>query len=220
VTLPKVFVVGQTGSGNWTGCTQDRPYPANLTDNTPTSSDATKWGWPQAPDHIDMDCSGYAPRNLTVLPLTDNFSAVNSQLDAMRPYAWTHIALGTEFGWHVLSPNSPFTGAADYADKNTNKILVVLTDGRQTEPAFGPGNSRTVSRGEKNLETLCDNIKDTGITVMTVAFDLRDDDTKNRLRNCASDPDKNFFDADSGADVAVAFEQIKNQVTALAYLSK
>jgi Flp pilus assembly protein TadG len=224
VTLPKSFVRGQSGSGNWTGCTQDRPYPANLTDDTPTSSNTTKWGQPQAPtpagDPPHGGCGAYVPNNLTVLPLTTDFTSVKAQLDAMRPYAYTHIALGAEFGWHLLSPNAPFTGGSDYDDDSTEKVLVLLTDGRQTEPAFGPGSTRTVRQGERNLESLCGNIKGTGITVMTIAFDLRDEDTKDRLRDCASDPYKHFFDADTGADVAVAFEQIKTQITAQAYLSK
>jgi Flp pilus assembly protein TadG len=223
VTLPKAFVRGQSGSGSWTGCTQDRPYPANLTDATPTTSNATKWGWPQHPtppgDGYHGGCGGYEPNKLIVRPLTDNYDSIADQLEDMRPYAYTHIALGTEFGWHLLSPNAPFD-AANYGDKGTDKILVVLTDGRQTEGAFGPGGSQTVQNGRDNLEKLCENIKETGITVMTVAFDLRDDDTKDRLQGCASDPDKNYFDADSGAELAVAFEQIKNQITQMSYLSK
>jgi Flp pilus assembly protein TadG len=224
VTLPKPYVVGQAGPGNWTGCTQDRPYPANLTDNTPGATDDTKWGWPQAApppgDGPHGGCGAYAPNKLVVMPLTDDFAALDTRLNEMRPYAYTHIALGTEFGWHLLSPNAPFTEAVDYSDAKTDKILVVLTDGRQTERAFGPGGLREVRQGEKNLEKLCDNIKDTGITVMTVAYDLRDTDTKDRLSDCSTDPAKHYFEADTGADVAAAFEQIKTQITQLAYLSK
>ena len=35
----------------------------------------------------------------------------------------------------------------------TQKFMVVLTDGAQTEPAFGPGSTRTVAQGEANLES-------------------------------------------------------------------
>jgi hypothetical protein len=138
----------------------------------------------------------------------------------MKPYEWTHIALGAEFGWHVLSPNAPFTGAASYSDKSTKKFMVLLTDGRQTEPAFGPSGLRSVSRGEKNLEKICAGMKKNGITVVTVAFDLQDASTRDRLRNCATDPDKNFFVAEDGDDVATAFEEIKTQIAAKIYISK
>ena len=92
----------------------------------------------------------------------------------MRPYAWTHIALGAEFGYHLLSPNEPFSQGAAYGDRKVQKVMVLLTDGQQTEPAFGPG-GRTVSQGENNLETICDNAKANGITIMTLAFDLDQD---------------------------------------------
>ena len=81
---------------------------------------------------------------LSTLPLTDDFTAIGKQLDVMKPYAWTHIALGAEFGYHLLSPNAPYTEGAAYADKTTRKVMVLLTDGEQTEPGFGSG-SRSVA---------------------------------------------------------------------------
>lgn len=220
VTMPKQYVLGQTGSGNWTGCTVDRQYPYNTTDNTPTSANGSKWGQPQDPSHIQFDCSGYPPRNLKLLPLTSDYEAATQQLSVMRPYEWTHIALGAEFGWHVLSPNAPFTGAASYSDKHTKKFMVLLTDGRQTEPAYGPGGVRSVYQGEKNLEKICAGMKRQDITIVTVAFDLEDDATRNRLRDCSSDPEKDFFVAESGDDVAQAFEEIKAQIAAKIYIRK
>jgi Flp pilus assembly protein TadG len=219
-TLPEKFIVGKSGTGAWTGCTQDRRYPANLTDATPDLTDnATKWGHAFAKVHAADGCDGYAPNKLKVAPLTEDFDAMRAQLDAMRPYAWTHIALGAEFGYHLLSPNEPFAQGADYGNKNVRKVMVLLTDGRQTEPAFGNG-VRTVGQGESNLAGICANAKASGITIITIAYDLRDEDTRARLRSCSTDPDKHFFIAEDGADVAAAFEDIKAQITAQVYISR
>jgi Flp pilus assembly protein TadG len=219
VTLPKEHVAGQAGTGNWTGCTQDRKYPHNLTDATPTSDNATKWGHPHAPVHASEGCGHYAPNGLKVAPLTDDFQALRTQLDIMTPYAWTHIALGAEFGFHLLSPNAPFTGAAPYDSASTNKFLVILTDGRQTEPAFGPG-LRKIAQGESNLEAICDNAKAAGITVLTVAYDLEDEATRTRLSNCASDPATDFLIAEDSSDIATAFAEIQKQITAQVFISR
>lgn len=218
-TLPKQYVRGEAGAGSWTGCTQDRLYPLNIQDTTPVAADDnTKWGQPIAPTNHG-GCGAYPVRNLVVKPLTDDLASVNAQLDAMRPYAYTHIALGVEFGWHLLSPNPPFAGA-DYGGADSGKVMVVLTDGRQTEPAFGPSGVRDEAQGEKNLTKLCEAAKARGITMMTVAFDLREEDTKTRLRNCATDPRKHFFVAEDSAELAQAFEEIRTQITASVFLSK
>ncbi len=219
-TLPKSYILGQSGSGNWTGCTQDRKYPYNLTDATPTSDNNTKWGQPQAPVHISSGCSGYASNNLLMKPLTDDFTGLKSRLDIMTPYAWTHIAVGVEFGFHMLSENDTLGDAADYDDDETMKFMVVLTDGAQTEPAFGSGSTRTVAQGESNLETLCTNAKAKGITVITIAYDLDDNATTQRLKNCATDPNSNFFVATDTAAVASAFTNIKTIITAEVFISK
>lgn len=219
VTLPKSHVRGATGTGNWTGCTQDRQFPHNLTAATPTASTASKWNQPMAPEHIWDGCGGYAPNKLIVKPLTSDDAAVKSQLAAMKPYAWTHIALGVEFGYHLLSDNLPFDQAAPKSDAETQKFMIVLTDGMQTEPAFGPGTTRTVAQGEKNLEKLCANAKADGIRIVTLAFDLNDSSTRARLKTCASDADS-FFVADDDTDLSAAFEDIKVAIASEIYLRK
>lgn len=219
-SLPNSMVLGQTGSGNWTGCTQDRKYPYNLTDATPDGSNDAKWGQATAPDHASYGCSGYATHKLMIKPLSNDFASLKTQLSAMTPYAYTHVALGVEFGYQVLSPNAPYSEGVSYADKGTNKYMVVLTDGEQTEPAFGPSGSRNVAQGNSNLAALCENAKKSGITIITVAYDLDDSSQRARLRSCASNPDDNFFVADTDASVAQAFQSITAAITSQAFLSR
>jgi hypothetical protein len=138
----------------------------------------------------------------------------------MRPYAYTHIALGVEFGYHMLSPNAPFIEGVAFDDKNTKKFMVVLTDGAQTASGFGPGGARSKFEGEKNLEALCNNAKTNGITMITMAFDLNDSSTRERLKRCATDQSKDFFVATDSADLTKAFESVKAAVTAEIFLNK
>ena len=219
-TFRKSDILGQSGSGDWVGCSQDRKYPFNLNDTEPTSDNNSKWGQVQAPVHISSGCSGYDSNKLLMVPLTDDFAYLRSRLDMMTTYAWTHIAVGVEFGLQMLSNSDVFPGGVSYDDEETQKFMVVLTDGAQTEPAFGPGSTRTVAQGESNLETLCTNAKAKGITMITIAYDLDDNATTTRLKNCATDPVKNFFVATSAAAVAGAFDNIKTLITAQVFVSK
>jgi Flp pilus assembly protein TadG len=203
-----------TGAANGTACTKDRPYPANLEgdfeDNT------TKW---QNLSSTDAWCKQYAAKNLIVRPLTDNFGALKSQLRAMLPLNMTHIALGAEYGFHVLSPQAPFTGGSEYDDETTKKFLVILTDGKQTEPAKGPNGSLSVANGEKNLVSICAKAKAKGIEVVTIAYDLSDSATRANLQSCASASDMAFV-ADDNRDLAAAFETIKSMLVTQLYLKK
>ena len=217
--LASDYIVGEEAGGNWSGCTQDRMYPANTTSETPNPANPdTLWGHPQAPAHANYGCdgyngngNGYLAKNLKVQPLTDDYQSITNQLSAMTPYAWTHIALGFEFGWHVLSPNAPFSEGVVYNDETVLKSIVLLTDGEQTEPSYGPGGGRSVGNGEDNLEELCEAAKARGILVLTVAFDLDDRATRRRLRRCAS-ARRYFHVAEDNDDLSAAFQKITNQL--------
>jgi von Willebrand factor type A domain len=219
VTLPGAYVRGAT-TASWTGCTADRRYPFNVSDSTPSTSIGSLWNQPKAATFASVACAGYNTHNLHTVDLTDDFKSVSSQLGAMTPYSGTHIAVGVEFGYHLLSPNAPFTTGASYSDKDTRKFMIVLTDGAQTMAGNGPGGTQSVGNAEANLEKLCASAKANGITIMTMAFDLSDSGTRKRLQNCATDANKDFFVVDDGNELASAFESVKAAVTAEVFLSK
>ena len=166
------------------GCTMDREFPFNQQEGSTATSDAAKWG-----DHTPggHDCSAVAASNLKVLPLTDALTTVKSTLASFQPHLWTHIAAGAKFGWQVISPDGIFTGARSYDDEQNVKAVILLTDGMQTAPGWGPGSSRTAADGEQNLLAICAGIKAKGIKVFTVGYDLTDTHTLGLLTTCAND---------------------------------
>jgi hypothetical protein len=131
-----------------------------------------------------------------------------------------------ETAWHLLTPNLPY--AAPVNTEETLQAVVLLTDGKQTSPGNGPNNALSVAQAEANLEVQCQNMKDAGIRVVTVSFDLADDDneeTEQRLYNCASfDPEKPtekfYFNTDSNAELSSAFGIIRDSLARTMYLSK
>jgi hypothetical protein len=218
--IPNQYVYGQPAVGMWTGCTLDNPWPYNLTDIPPSAGDASKWNQPA---QKNSTCASYAARNLRLRPLSNDFSGLKSQIAKMKPLANTHIALGVQFGYQALSPNGIYNSSgkiAKYNDSNTIKYLVVLTDGMQTEPAFGPGDTREAPYGEDNLVALCKNAKADGIQIMTMAVGITDAPTSARLQNCSSDSSKNFYVINTADDMAQAFTTITGQIAQQAYLSK
>jgi von Willebrand factor type A domain len=186
----------------------------------PAAGNGSKWNQPVPKK---SSCSGYAARNLKLRSLSNDFSGLKSQIASMTPYAYTHIALGVQFGYQALSPNGIYNASgkvAKYNDSNTIKYLVVLTDGEQTQEAFGPGGVRNKEQGESNLVSLCNNAKADGIQILTMAVGIPDAATNARLQNCASDAGKNFFMINTADDMAQAFTTITGQIAQQAYLTK
>ena len=183
---------------------------------------------------------------LLMRELTSSTGLLQADLNSWEPYGGTHISSGFQFGWHAISPNSVFSGGVSYdmishedPEQRVLKAIVLLTDGAQTVPAYrknGAGQDNTEisdpswpldkSNGEHNLEQQCLNAKSEGILVVTVAFDLDDDDTVDRLHDCASlkdaaDPNKGryAFTANSTGQLRTAFSEIGDILADMVYLS-
>jgi hypothetical protein len=58
---------------------------------------------------------------------------------------------------------------------------------------------------------MCSNIKATGITIITIAFDLNDAWTEARLKNCGSTP-VDFHTADSDDELDQVFEAVASKL--------
>ena len=129
----------------------------------------------------------------------------------MNAVGETYIGPGLLWGWNVLDPSEPITGAktaADMAATKGLKSVVLMTDGDNTKSAVYPyhyGNDPV--QGDKITSQLCDRIKSDGISIYTVAFKVIKQSSKDLLTNCASDPEQ-AFDATDTAGLIVAFDQI------------
>lgn len=191
----------------YTGCTQDRRHPANASWIPPVLLNATRWGEVTS----THKCSDMAAANLKVVELSDDLEDVKTKLEAMRPYLWTHIAAGVEFGLQMLSPFGIFGGAEPLNKDNHTKVFVLLSDGMQTAPGWGPGGAYGPSEAEGNTSRMCEVMKNAGVHVYTVGYDLTDQHTLDLLKGCANAG--NFYNAtDVSASLAQTFKDIGARV--------
>ena len=221
-TLPGDHVIGGTPGVDWTNCTIDRKWPWTVNDNTPSGSLASKWGRTDSDDTVDPDeydeCPNYPANNLVIRPLTTDHDGTVNQLQAMTPHSGTNLAVGMEFGWQVLSPNAPWTEGVAYANSNWRKILILLSDGRHNKKGFGPGGIHSEEQGFENVDTVCTAAKDKGITVITVAYELDDDEGKDQLQRCSSETQ--YYLEGTEENIAEVFDGVGKMLARNVYLSK
>lgn len=165
-------------------------------------------------------------------PLTTSENTIDNRLQAMFAKGGTNIVQGLVWGWRTLSPTVPFTEGRAYNDNRNQKILILLTDGQNSynghnNPshingsyymAYGyskHGRLGTTSSYSSTLNNAlntrtaeaCENIKDTGILVYTITFDIDDEDTLQLMEDCATSP-AFYYDSPSVSDLDGVFEEI------------
>ncbi|MBI1251214.1 MAG: VWA domain-containing protein [Alphaproteobacteria bacterium] len=69
-----------------------------------------------------------------IIPLTNDRDTLVDAARAMRHWSGggTNQVAGLSWGWHVLSPTAPFTQGAPYDPEEVRKIVVLMTDGENT----------------------------------------------------------------------------------------
>ncbi|MDQ7078571.1 MAG: VWA domain-containing protein [Robiginitomaculum sp.] len=154
------------------------------------------------------------------MPLTNDKSALNNKVSEMKPVGWTYVPEGLAWGWRVLSSPVPYDQGASYADQDWKKVLVLMTDGENTVKwSWDKGwpkakTNTTKTSGDQKTKTLCRNIKDEGITIYTVAFQVNSSSTRNMLEDCASSTD-HYFDAQNNSALEAAFAKIAGDINNL-----
>ena len=114
--------------------------------------------------------------------LTNDWTALSSKVDAMQPVGNTNQAIGLQMGWQSLTA-APFTVPAMDPNYQYNQVIILLTDGLNTEDRWYTNASSIDARQQKT----CDNIKAAGITIYTVQVNTGSDPTSTLLQSCASD---------------------------------
>ncbi len=224
------------GDSSWGGCVMARSSPDDTEDSYSGSSDRWEpFYWANDEDNNDwIDGSSYdiddtppsyrGPNKycpLEVTPLTNNRTTLEDEIDDMWSAGYTHINFGAVWGWRLISPEEPFTQGASYSDDEWNKAVIILTDGANTtsnsvytayeyrsDGVLGStSSSGTSDELDDRTEDVCTNMKNAGVIVYTITFQVSDSDTQTLFENCASSTDK-YFNSPDSATLTSAFRTI------------
>jgi Mg-chelatase subunit ChlD len=127
---------------------------------------------------------------------------LSNRISAMQPNGNTNQAIGLQMGWQSLTA-APFTVPAQDPNYHYNHVIILLTDGLNTQDRWYSDASSIDAREQ----TTCDNIKTAGITLYTVQVNTGGDSTSTLLQNCASDSSK-FFLLTSADQIITTFNQL------------
>jgi Mg-chelatase subunit ChlD len=181
----------------WNGCVTDRDQ------NYDTKNDAAVSGATLYPAEQYSSCSA------SLISLTNDWTKLNAKIDGMTPVGNTNQAIGLQVGWQTLTA-APFTVPAIDPDYKYQTVIILLTDGLNTEDRWYTSQSSINARQQKT----CDNIKAAGITLYTVQVNTGGDPVSTLLQNCASDAGK-FFHLTSAGQIVTTFGQIGTSLSKL-----
>lgn len=150
-----------------------------------------------------------------LIPLNDDFANMRSVIGSIATSGDTYIPSGLMWGWRTLTAEEPFTEAAANED-GTISAIIFMTDGFNTRSQSSVlHNGRTEDAGVTLGATLCENIKQDGIQMYTVAYNMPTIDdaepTETMLRNCASDASSSYT-PDNRAQLTSNFKEIGNKL--------
>ncbi len=152
-----------------------------------------------------------------ILPLSADRALVKAEIDALTTDGWTAGHIGLGWGWYTIAPSwTPvWPASADpkpYADPNTIKAIILMTDGEfNTSYLNGPENATS---SDQAIE-LCDSIKDPAVTggnvvIYSVAFQSPPA-AEATLQACATSP-THYFSADNSTELRMAFQDIAKRL--------
>ncbi|MCC6889727.1 MAG: VWA domain-containing protein [Hyphomicrobiales bacterium] len=189
------YSVKNIQKNDWEGCIIDRDQSNDVQDTTPTTSNYHTL-FPAA------NCGALT----TAMPLSTDWTALNAKVDQMTAAGNTNVTLGLVWGWHALTPNLPFTEAAEPAP-DLDKVIVLLTDGDNTQNRWTTQGSKIDAR----TSLACANAKAAGIRIYTVRVINGD---ASLLQGCATKPQM-YYDVQQASQLNAAFSSIAQSLASL-----
>jgi Flp pilus assembly protein TadG len=179
----------------WNGCVYDRDQNNDVTNTAPIlGAPATMFRAHQA-----SSCP------TAMMPLTYDWTALNNKIDAMVPTGYTNVTIGLAWGFQLLSPVDPFN--APPPDPNLDKVIVMLTDGLNTQNRWTTSSTAIDARTQQ----ACNNIKAANIKVYTVRVI---DGNASLLQSCATNPSM-YYDVQQADQLSNVFTTIAQKLANL-----
>lgn len=185
---------------NWNGCVMDRAQSYDVAKDAPSTLLLNSY--------LAADQSAWCP--VQMIPLSYNWTSLKNRIDQMVPAGNTNQGIGLAMGWLSLQQTAPFNAPAETANTEYKKIIILMTDGLNTQNRFSTDSSTIDTR----QRLLCDNIKADGVTIYAMQVNTSGDPTQSVLQYCASSSDK-FYSVTSANAIAGAFSSIAASITKL-----
>ncbi len=182
---------------SWNGCVTDRDQSYDVANDAPTSTSRS----------FPAEQYSYCPVEL--MGLSYDWNTLSDKISSMQPDGNTNQAIGLQWGWQSLT-QSPFTIPAYDPQYQYKLIIILLTDGMNTEDRWSTNSSYIDGREA----TLCNNIKATGVSIFTVQVNTGHDPTSQMLKDCASSSDQTFL-LTSADQIITTFDQIGTTLSQL-----
>ena len=198
----------------------------------------------RVPDRTNFGPNAACAR--AIVPLTNDTQLMQDEIELMKPHnetggnnSGTNVAQGLVWAWRVLSPEAPYDQGAPYDDGKTQKVLVLLSDGRNqivanndvtesdytsygylAEGRLGSNDNYLVAEREVDAKVgrICEKIKTKGIRLYTILFQVDFARTQDLFRACASNGEDGqplFYYVPDASQLETAFKAIGEDLTSL-----
>src|SRR5262249_6534989 len=124
----------------------------------------------------------FSPCPTAVMGLNYDWSAMSDLVDDMSPGGNTNQGIGLQVGWMSLVGGGPFTVPAEDTNYTYQHVIILLTDGLNTQNRWYTSQSSIDAR-----QTLtCNNAKAAGVILYAIQVNTGGDPTSSLLQSCAS----------------------------------
>lgn len=201
----------------WDGCVRDRNQDYDAQNTAPSSTpslqktniNGVSENYPSSTNPLTGD--NFQPyQHVTcpaaLLPLTFDWTALTNKVDQLQPNGNTNVTIGLTWAFHALTTSAPIGTAAAPATE-LDKVIILLTDGENTQNRFS-GNSSTI---DERTQKACANVKAANIKVYTIRVI---DGNTSLLQGCATRSDM-FYNVQNASDLNNVFTTIAQNLANL-----
>ena len=209
----------------WNGCVTDRGSPLSTGATGPSTSNYDQNVSPPVTGNAATLYPAFQAPSCpqAAMGISYNWSAMTTLVNNMNPGGSTDQPIGLVWGWQTLVGGGPFTAPAMDPNYTYTQVIILLTDGLNTQDRWYGDGSNTSTQVDYRMydqsgNGTCANIKAAKITIYTIQVNTDGSPTSTLLQNCASDSSK-FFLLTSSSEIVTTFNTIGTNLSNL-YLAK
>lgn len=210
------YLQAMTGSSSGADCLVERAGSGATSDSMPNGS---SYAQPMPSAALAI---GYVCPNSEVQPLRgrQHRNQVVGQVNGLTTAGGTAGHIGTAWAWYMVSPNMAAIHQPEFRpqprSRNVIKTVIVMTDGAYNSSFVGgtvPAGSGADPNSYAMFQAICQGMRDQGIRVYTVAFDLNDAAAVGELGQCATS--SAALTAANSGELAAVFSEMASDLQSL-----